>query len=64
MQKIQPQPNNEAALGFLKRWSPSGPWVLTAIQTDRKAITTKTFHPKDEDALTAWLNLYNGNRNL
>jgi len=60
----QPQPNNTAAINFLKRWSPLGPWVLTAIQTDRKAIATKTFRPKDEDALVAWLSLYNGNRNL
>lgn len=62
MEKITP--NNSAAISFLKRWSATGPWVLTAIQTDRKAIATKTFYPKDEQELSDWLQLYNGKRNL
>lgn len=59
-----PSPDNQAVSDFLQRWSPGGPWLLTAIQPDRKAIETRTFHPGDERALSDWLSLYNGNRNL
>jgi hypothetical protein len=58
------QPDNQAAIDFLKRWAPGGPWVLTAIQTDRKAISTQTFGPGTEAALIAFLSDYNGKRNL
>lgn len=59
-----PQPDNTAAVEFLQRWAPEGPWALTCIQTDRKAIETRTFHPKDEADLLKWLGLYNGQRNI
>ena len=57
-------PNNSAAVEFLRRWSPLGPWVLTAIQPDRKAITTETFRPADMRRLTEWLETFNGRRNI
>ncbi len=57
-------PDNKAAAEFLRRWSPEGPWVVTSIRPDRKAIDTKTFHPDDEIALGEWLGKYNGERNL
>lgn len=60
----RPIPNNRAAIDFLRKWSPSGPWVLAAIQVDRKGMNTKTFYPKDEDDLVNWLDQYNGKRNL
>ena len=49
---------------FLLRLRPSGPWVLTAIQVDRKAIETRTFYPKDEKNMLAWLEGWNGERNI
>lgn len=58
------KPDNNAAVEFLYRWAPLGPWVLTAIQTDRKAIETKTFKPADEKSLVRWLDDYNGRRNI
>lgn len=58
------KPDNAAAIEFLRRWAPKGPWVLTAIQTDRKAIATGTFRPESEDALGKWLTAYNGKRNV
>ncbi len=38
--------------------------MLTAIQTDRKAISTGTFYPKSTEALGKWLDAYNGKRNI
>lgn len=43
---------------------PEGPWVLTAIRTDRKAIETRTFRPSQEAECIAWLKQYNGERNI
>lgn len=46
------QANYPKSLDFLRRWG--APWVLTAIEVDRKGIETKTFR-REEDVL-AWLN--------
>lgn len=56
--------DNAAAVAFLRQWAPEGPWVLTAIQTDRKSIGTGTFYPKSEAALGKWLEAFNGKRNI
>lgn len=60
----KPLPDNTAAVTFLQKWSGNGPWVLTAIHPDRKSIDTKTFYPKEEEALLLWLNRHNGSDNL
>ncbi|MDG1287901.1 MAG: DUF5906 domain-containing protein [Rickettsiales bacterium] len=52
------------SIKFLKRYNPTGPWVLTCIQTDRKGISTTTFYPETKDKLKAWLDEYNGKRNI
>ncbi|APO49863.1 RepB family DNA primase [Bradyrhizobium diazoefficiens] len=57
-------PDNQAAADFLKLVYPEGPWVLTAIRTDRKAIETRTFRPTDVEALLSWLKQHNGERNI
>lgn len=57
-------PDNQAALEFLQKVYPDGPWVLTAIRTDRKAIDTKTFRPSTKDDMLSWLKAYNGERNI
>jgi hypothetical protein len=57
-------PDTPAAIDFLHRYEPEGLWLLTAIRPDRKAIDTRTFRPGEEDDLAAWLNQYNGNRNI
>ncbi len=56
--------DNDAALDFLRKVYPDGPWVLTAIHPDRKAIETRTFRPATEADCLAWLTRYNGERNL
>lgn len=52
------------SVSFLRWFSPAGPWVLTAIATDRKSIQTRTFSPDAEPALRAWLDENNGRRNV
>ncbi len=56
--------DSSAATEFLKRFHPDGPWALTAIQPDRKAIETRTFHPSGLKELDKWLAQYNGSRNI
>lgn len=56
--------DNSASIKFLQKWNPAGPWVLTAIQIDRKGIETRTFDPKSLQQLEAWLTLHNGMNNI
>lgn len=56
------KPDTPSALEFLRRWCPSGPWVLTAIAVEGKEISTRTF--KREEDCRAWITKYNGCRNL
>jgi len=55
---------SRASIEFLKKWNKNGPWVLTAIQTDKKAIATTTFRPEQDKELFEWLERYNGIRNI
>lgn len=52
------------SIEFLKKFHPDGPWVLTAIQPDKKGIQTKTFKKSGEKLLKVWLEQFNGNRNI
>ena len=52
-----------ASLSFLALIYPEGPWKLTAISVDKKAIDSRTFGPEDEDEAIKWLQLYE-KRNL
>lgn len=51
-----------AALDFLERWLPGGPWVLTAISTDRKRLDTATFTTRGP--AEKWLKSRNGKLNI
>ena len=57
-------PDTAAAIAFIKLVYPEGPWVLTAIRPDRKAMDTKTFHPASEEAMETWLKEFNGIYNI
>lgn len=50
----------KAAVEFLERWRPGGPWVLTAISVDQKKISTATFRERAQ--VLAWLETHE-NRN-
>jgi hypothetical protein len=57
-------PKHDEAISFLQRLVPAGPWVLTAIRNQPKAITTDTFFPDDEARLRHWLGRYAMERNV
>jgi hypothetical protein len=50
------------ALDFLERWLPGGPWVLTAISTDRKKLHTATFTKRGPAG--QWVHELNGKLNI
>lgn len=57
-------PNTDAALDFLSRWQPEGPWALTAIKTDKKSIHGRLF-TKDQFAdMAKWIKEHNGKFNM
>lgn len=56
------QPDTQLSLDFLARWKAGGPWVLTSIELDRKAINTATF--TEAEAARVWLDKFNGKRNI
>ncbi len=58
------QSEHNLSLEFLKLWAPEGPWILTAIDIERKGIDTRTFRPEEEEQLAAWLILYDQDRNF
>lgn len=60
----EPKPETVKSIEFLKKWSPKGPWILTAIETDRSGIATACFLPKNEAACIKWINSFNGSRNI
>lgn len=58
------KPNSKAAIDFLKKFHPKSPWTLTCIATDKKSIDGTTFMPADEAHALAWIEKWNGKRNL
>jgi len=60
----QPQHDTAQSVEFLKRWAPKGPWVITSIAPDRKAIETRTFRPKQAGQLAEWVEKFQGTRNM
>lgn len=45
----------QKAIQFLQSVRPDGPWLLSAINPDRKAIVTKRFDPKTVGDAESWL---------
>lgn len=52
-----------AAVEFLRRWAPEGPWALTAIVPDGKT-ETRTFSFADVEKMRAWIENRQGEKNL
>lgn len=49
-------PNYQASIEFLQRWLPRGPWVLVAIDPNKKGLEADTFGGIDvNERLPAWL---------
>ncbi|MEY9634117.1 hypothetical protein ABIF66_002346 [Bradyrhizobium japonicum] len=57
-------PDSRAAIAFLESVYPRGPWLLTAIRPDKKAVHTKTFGPAAMSHLREWLDEHNGTYNI
>jgi hypothetical protein len=58
------QGETAAAVAFLKRLYPKGPWALTSVAIDKKGIETLTFYPASEQDMVGWIDEYNGIRNI
>lgn len=57
-------PDSPAALAFLQRFQPEGPWALAAIPPEKGAVYVATFMPGQEQELLAWVEKRNGHLNL
>lgn len=65
MSSEQVKGDSNAALEFFKRWAPDGPWVINAIDPERKArLIAQTFYPKHTKECLAFIEQWNGKRNL
>ena len=53
------EPRTDLVRRYLGDFFPDGPWVLTAIHTDRSGTITKTFHPDTADEMIAWVEKMN-----
>lgn len=53
-----------AAVAFLERWRPGGPWVLTSITVERRGTTTRTFGAATKNELVDWIDQRQGIENL
>jgi hypothetical protein len=60
---MPPQPDTKAAVAFLERWRPGGPWVLTSISLEKKT-NTRTFSQATVSDMVAWLNARQGVENI
>lgn len=58
-----PEHDTKAAISFLKKWCPEGPWVLTAIIPDGKTETV-TFTPDKWQKAADWVEEQQGKRNV
>lgn len=53
------------SLEFLQRWAPDGPWVLSAVDPERKqGMLTKSFSKDELKEALAFIEQWNGKRNL
>ena len=58
---MTPQPNHQAAVDFLGRFRPGGPWVLASVSRDKSSIITATF--RDPAKVLDWLEQRGADRN-
>jgi hypothetical protein len=56
--------NTQEAIDFLLAYNPHGLWVLTAIEPGSRAIQTRTFDASRIEACRAWIDEFQGTRNI
>ena len=54
----------QSAISFLRKLYDAGPWTLTAIAPDKKAIDTQSFGPASEADCERWIAKYEKKRNI
>lgn len=52
---MDPISSYQEAIQFLRDWNPNGPWVITAIDPNKKGIETATFPAADPKACELWM---------
>lgn len=62
---MEVKPDTPAAIEFLLKWAPEGPWVLNAIDPPRKqGLIAQSFEKHQVKEMTAFVDHWNGVRNL
>jgi hypothetical protein len=61
---LPPKPDNDAAMDFLLRMYPDGPWGLTAIAPNKKNIQGKRFRRENFSEMKKWVAERNGKLNV
>lgn len=57
--------DSKAAIDFLRHWAPDSPWVLNAIDPERKkGLIAQSFNQDTADKALAFIEHWNGKRNL
>lgn len=56
--------DTDAAIAFLQRWAPAGPWVLTSIVPDSPRVATDTFGPDGLKQMRLWIDVRQGKENI
>jgi len=54
----------DAALDFMQRWAPEGPWALTAIRPDKKQVHGRLFTKEQFSEMGKWIKEHNGKFNM
>lgn len=49
------RPDYAESIKFLQKWNPQGPWILTAIDPNKKGIETASFAAAEHEACRLWL---------
>ncbi|HEY1749580.1 MAG TPA: hypothetical protein VGG11_22825 [Xanthobacteraceae bacterium] len=57
-------PDTESAVAFLQHFAPAGPWLLSAKNPHGQDFVSKSFDPCDTREAAAWINNWQGKRNL
>lgn len=52
---IEPIASYTESIEFLKKWNPEGPWVITAIDPNKRGIETASFAAAEDKACELWM---------
>ncbi len=64
MTDIDFRPEYDKSVAFLKKFRPTGFWVLTAVRLDRQSVVTRSFAVTEGDAVVKWLEQLGADHNV